>query len=386
MSIFDIFKRKKQSRGLQYINGRHVGVSRSGAMALSTVYRCVDSISDGVAQLPISVYRITADGHKEKTTSRLSYVLNTEPHRNYSRYSFFKIMVVSMLLRGNAYALIHRDEQGEVVSLEYIPTEKVTVFKTNADEVIYSVVGVGYVEACNMLHVLNFTYDGITGVSTLTHARNAIDISADSEAHAGGFFKGGGNISGYIKVAKTLTPQQKQSVKESWIELINDGGNSVAVLEGDMDYNTISLNPSDLQLLESRNYNVVEICRFFNVSPVKCFDLTKSSYNTVEATQLAFLTDTLSPLLSKIENELLRKVVLPSQRETTVISFDTSVLLRADKTALSNYYRTLFNIGVLTPNEIRGQLDLPPIEGGNEVYLQSNITTVKKIQDDRSSN
>jgi HK97 family phage portal protein len=75
----------------------------------------------------------------------------------------------------------------------------------------------------------------------------------------------------------------------------------VAVLEGNMDFEPVTISPSDSQLLETRQFNVVDICRFFGVSPVKAFDLSNSSYSTIEATELAFLTDTLSPLLEKIE-------------------------------------------------------------------------------------
>jgi len=100
-----------------------------------------------------------------------------------------------------------------------------------------------------------------------------------------------------------------------------------------MSFQPITVNPADAQLLETRKFNVVDICRFFGVSPTKCFDLTNSSYSTVEATQLAFLTDTLAPLLEKIELEFERKLYKPSEKEHIDIRFDTSVLLRADKTS-----------------------------------------------------
>lgn len=129
--------------------------------------------------------------------------------------------------------------------------------------------------------------------------------------------------------------------------------NGVALLEGNFTFEPISVNPSDAQLLETRQFNVVDICRFFGVSPVKAFDLTKSSYSTVEATELAFLTDTLSPLLEKIELEFERKLYKPSEKDSIDVRFDTAMLLRADKQSLANYYQTLFNIGVVSPNDIR---------------------------------
>ena len=136
-----------------------------------------------------------------------------------------------------------------------------------------------------------------------------------------------------------------------------------------MDYEPITVSPADSQLLETREFNVVDICRFFGVSPVKAFDLSKSSYSTIEASELAFLTDTLSPLLEKIEEEFERKLYKPSEKDSITVRFDTSVLLRADKQSLANYYSTLFNIGAITINEIRSQLDLPYIDGGDNAFV-----------------
>ena len=151
-----------------------------------------------------------------------------------------------------------------------------------------------------------------------------------------------------------------------------------------MDFQPITVNPSDAQLLETRQFNVIDICRFFGVSPVKAFDLSKSSYSTVEATQLAFLTDTLAPLLEKIELEFERKLYKPSERNSIDVRFDTSVLLRADKASLANYYNTLFQIGVITPNEIRKALDLEAIENGDHTFVQVNIQTLNNAVKDKA--
>ena len=144
-----------------------------------------------------------------------------------------------------------------------------------------------------------------------------------------------------------------------------------------MEFKPITVNPSDAQLLETRQFNVIDICRFFGVSPVKAFDLTHSSYSTVEATNLSFLTDTLSPLLEKLELEFERKLYKPSEKETIDVRFDTSRLLRADKQSLATYYSTLFNIGVVSCNEIRREIDLPYIEGGDSHFVQVNLATLQ---------
>ena len=201
------------------------------------------------------------------------------------------------------------------------------------------------------------------------------------EVLGAGFFKGGANLAGILKINSTLNTKQKEELKRSWQSAFSPSvgtPNGVAVLEGNMDFQPITVNPSDAQLLETREFNVIDICRFFGVSPVKAFDLSKSSYSTVEATELAFLTDTLAPLLEKIELEFERKLYKPSERDSIDVRFDTSSLLRADKGALASYYNTLFNIGVISPNEIRRQLDLQAIENGDETFVQVNIQPLIK--------
>ena len=358
------------------------GYTTSKAMLLSTVYRCVDVISDSVAQLPLEPYFIDQAGYKEKFVKHPSYyLLNKEPNKRMSRFTFIKTLIVSTLLNGNGYAYIERDKKGDAIALQYIKPEFVTITEQNGD-LKYSIVGVkGLVEPCNMIHILNFSYDGINGVSTLQHARLTLGLSADSESHAAGFFKGGANAAGILKVQSSLTDKQKQALKSGWqtaFSPVTGTPNGVAVLEGNMDFQPITINPSDAQLLETREFNVIDICRFFGVSPVKAFDLSKSSYSTVEATQLAFLTDTLSPLLEKIELEFERKLYKPSEKHNIDVRFDTSVLLRADKASLAAYYNTLFQIGAVSPNDIRKALDLPAIENGDKTFVQVNIQTLDK--------
>lgn len=391
MGLFDIFKRNKQppKEQMEYrgfydslMYNQAGGYTTNKAMLLSTVYRCVDVISDAVAQLPLEPYFIDEQGYKEKFVKHPSYyLLNKEPNKKMSRFTFIKTLIVSTLLKGNGYALIERDQKGDAIALHYLPADFVTILDSQGS-LKYSVTGIkGNVDAKDMIHILNFSYDGINGVSTLNHARQTLGLSMDSENHAQGFFKGGANLAGLLKVQSSLTAKQKLDLKTSWQTAFSPTTgtpNGVAVLEGNMDFQPITVNPADAQLLQTREFNVIDVCRFFGVSPVKAFDLSKSSYSTVEATQLAFLTDTLSPLLEKIELEFERKIYKETERNTIDVRFETSVLLRADKASLASYYNTLFQIGAITSNEIRKGLDLPQIENGDNTFIQVNMQPLNK--------
>ena len=371
--------------------------SDSKAMLLSAVYRCVNVIADSAAQLPLEPYKVDSNGYKMKFTKHSTYrVLNKEPNKNMSRFTFIHLMMSQMLLSGNAFAYIERDTKGNCMALHYIPSALVTINKPTklGGQVSYTVVGFnGFIEACNMVHILNYTVDGIEGISTLRYARNTLGLALDSEANAQGFFKGGANLAGILKANTSLSPDKKRHLKESWNQAFGQNGepNGVAILDADLDFQSVTVNPADAQLLESRQYNVIDICRFFGVSPVKAFDLSKSSYNTIEQMQLAFLTDTLQPLLEKFEEEFERKLFKPSEKDSIDVRFDTSALLRADKQSLANYYNTLFQIGAISPNEIRRELDLPMIEDGDRTFVQVNVQTLdnavnKTTEEEKDSN
>lgn len=362
--------------------------SREYPMLLSTVYRCVDLISDSVAVLPLEVFRLDEAGFKMKDTKHPIYeLLDLEPNENMTRYVFIKTLMASVLLTGNGYAYIERGEDGVTpIQLVYIPSNQVSiqwiVDKEGIRRKRYLVSGfTQLVEPCDMIHVLNFSYDGIIGVSTLTHARQTLGIATSSEEHAAGFFKSGAAVSGVLTIeGARLTKEQKEQNYKQWEERSNSNNGrpgGIVILEGNMKYTPISISPKDSQLLESRQFNVVDICRFFSVSPVKAFDLSKSSYSTIEATQLEYLTDTALPVITKIEQEINRKVFSRAERSMYKAEFNTSAILRADKAAQGAFWKDMANVGAATPNEIRREIGMSRIENGDEAFVQVNVMTLK---------
>lgn len=367
--------------------------SRKYPMLLSTVYRCVDLISDSVAVLPLETFKLDSEGFKTRYTAHPAYdLLNLEPNENMTRYVFFKTLMASVLLTGNGYAYIERDNKLRLLQLVYIPSSQVTIVWITDGKGIrrkrYQVSGwKDLVPPSDMIHVLNFSYDGIIGVSTLTHAAQTLNIATCSEEHAAGFFKGGGSMSGILKqIAGTrLNNEQKDQIYKTWEDRINPVSgrpNGIMIIEANYDYQPISISPKDSQLLESRLFNVQDLCRFFSVSPVKAFDLSKSSYSTVEATQLEYLTDTALAVITKIELEINRKVFLPSERSTIKAEFNTAAILRTDKVTQATYYKELSYVAGITPNETRRELGYSRVEYGDEPFIQVNMQTLKRAVTD----
>lgn len=386
MGFFDIFRRKseaapapKEERGLFGVSLTYGGAGAPvSPMRLSAVYRCVEVISDSVAQLPLELYS-TADN--KRLVDHPSYnVVAKEPSSRMSRFVFIKTLVTQMLLRGNAYAYIMRDGMGNAKELILLDAGCVTI-EDDGREVSYNVTGIGRVAGRDMLHILNYTTDGVHGISTISYAADTLGLAQASEDHAKGFFTGGANVGGILTVDGPLSQKQGEDIKAKWNGSFGPTGtpNGIAVLPGNMRFQPVTVNPVEAQLLETRQYSVIDICRFFGVSPVKCFDLSKSSYSTVEATQLAFLTDTLAPILEKIELEFERKLFREDEKWLIDVRFDTRALLRTDMVSRASYMSTMFNMGALSVNEVRDEMQMEPIEGGDEHFIQVNMSTLAKM-------
>ncbi|WP_080902944.1 phage portal protein [Parabacteroides sp. Marseille-P3160] len=368
---------------------RIIPYSMNKALKISAVYRCIDVISDSVAQLPLILYKVDPKGYKTPYRQHSTYnLLRLEPCQDMSRFTFFKALMTSVLIKGNGYALIERRPDGDADQIILLNPDCVDITWIKDEQGVerkrYRVTGISQlVEPHDMIHVLNFTYDGIRGVSTLEHAAYSMELAYYSESNASQFFKNGGAIRGYLSTeAAKVSPTQRDEIRDSWKEgLDSENGvqSKIPVLGSSVKYNPLQVSPVESQLLESRQYNVIDICRFFGVSPVKAFDLSKSNYNTVEATQLAFLTDTLAPILEKIENEFTIKLYTHAEQSQIELKFNTAAILRADKTAQANYYRFLISSGVYTPNEVRRELDEEPLPFGDHAFIQSNMATMEEV-------
>ena len=389
MKFKDIFTRKKpDKRPSDYILPELGGISfgssvytNEHSMKLSAVYRAVNCISDSIAQLPLEIFRIDKSGFKVKDRKNPVFsVLNAKPNKRMTRYTFISLLIQSMLLKGNGFAYIVRDQQGNVKELIYIPSGYVSVIppKTIFEPIKYQIAGIsGIIESKDILHFLNQSYDGVMGISTLQYARNSLGLYFDAEKFASNFYAGGCALGGFIKSDTSLTPKQKMEIKEGFKNAFGRSGesNGLAVLEGSLHYEPITVNPQDSQMLENRQFSIIDVARWFGVSPVKLMDLSKSSYSTVEATQLSFLTDTIAPLLEKIELEFETKL-FPD--EDIDVRFDVAQLLRADRQSLASYYSTLIQNGVMQINEVRRELDLPSVENGDTNFVPVNLQTLER--------
>lgn len=337
------------------------------AMNVSAVYRAVELISDSIASLPIY---ITSRSDKELTGHNLNYIFK---NMVMTRYNFMKLLVQSVLLKGNGFAYIERADDGTVTDLHFIESGDVVVNWDKYTRTLYYQVNVlkgrtVKVEPCNIIHLVKNSYDGINGVSVLSFASRAVKLANNTENSANSFFTNGCNLAGVLTVQGQLSDKQRSDIRSAWTQAYSNGGNGLAVLQGNMEYKPIQLSAADSQLLESRKYNVSDIARFFGISPVLLGDLSNSSYNTLEAAQNEFLLHTLNPYITLIEEEFTRKLFKPSEQGMKV-KLDENAIMKTDKAAQADYYGKLIEKGVLSVNEVRQELGYSEIDGGDKHFV-----------------
>lgn len=352
------------------------------AMRLSAVYAATNMISNSCALLPMKIVRYTGD-KKEYVAHPLVDLLNLRPDEKHNHFNWMKLLIESVILRGNGYAFIERDSRLNVKAIRPINPDFVTPMLQDDGTVKYIVAGMdSAVDSVNMIHLYQHVDEMYNGISTIKYADMCLRGYYDTETHADQFFKSGAGLMGVLKASAPLTDNQKRQIAESWEKSISrTAGGGVAILPQGLDFQPISVSPEDAQLLEARQYNVVEIARFFNISPIKLFDFSHISYSTLEQTTLSYLQDTILPFTQLIEDEFNKKVFKPSEIGKLYVDFDFSVLMSADKKTEAEYYRTLITNSVLSPNEVREKLGYTPIEGDamDSLYMQLSYAAVENI-------
>jgi len=224
--------------------------------------------------------------------------------------------------------------------------------------------------------------EDIRGSSTISYAANILGIAAATDGKQAELFQPGSTLKGYISgdtegvVGFGSTQDKQLQTVSDRVGSEIDSGKRIFYVPGAMKFNSITLSPADLQLLGSKELNILEICRFFGVHPDKVFQSSATNYKASENSQTAFLTDTLLPRLTQIENEFTVKLVPDSMQTSYRIKFNLDNYYQADLTAKSNYMTKTISAGVWTVNEWRRKEGKAPIPGGDVSFITCNVAPI----------
>lgn len=368
-----------------------VRVSPTTSMALAAYYACLNIIAQDCAKLPLQVLKRTKSGREKAEDHDLWPILMEEFNEDMTAYVGRETMSHHAPGWGNAYGYIERDRsmrrtEGEVVGIYPIHPARVTVERNDRTGELEYHIYEGYsaserdeipaiIPARDMLHIKGLSPDGILGYSVAQIARESLGLSLAAQEFGASFYGNGATPTGILTHPQKLSQQAKEALTAQWHKRPKG---ATAVLEEGFTWQQITIPPEQAQFLVTRQFQVLEICRWFRMQPHKVQDLTNAHHTNIESQNIEHVVDTMMPWHVRWEQEINRKLLRGTEYYA---KHDVRALLRGDSQMRAEYYHKMFMVGAYSPNNILELEDMNGYEGGDERFLQSQYAPVRKIAD-----
>jgi HK97 family phage portal protein len=309
-------------------------------------------------------------------------------------FVFIETLMGHLLIYGNAYAQIIRDGSGRVTGLYPLLPNKMDVHRGENGELYYTYWrdmderksyrksgAIAFRSEC-VLHITGLGFDGLVGYSPIAMAKNPIGMAIATEEYGAGFFRNNANPSGVLEHPEQIG-ENIESVRETWEALYKGSKNSsrIAILEDGLKFTQVSVPPEQAQFLQTRKFQVNEICRIFRVPPHMIGDLEKSSFNNIEQQSLEFVKYCINPWVRRWEQKLCMSLILPSEQNTHYIKFNIDGLMRGDYETRMRGYAIGIQNGFLCPNDVRRLEDMNLIESpaGDKFMVNGNMKSIEDV-------
>ena len=359
-------------------------VNAKTAIQLSTVYACVRVISETIASLPLGVFESTDAGSRKATEHSLFRILHDEPNNEMTSFVLREVMLAHLLLWGNSYCQILRSGSNKVTGLYPLLPDHMDVDR-NADGVLtytYTTMNGRVVQLTpeEVLHIPGLGFDGVMGYSPIALERNAIGLAIASEEYGSKFFSNGARPSGVLTHPNTVRDVEK--LRESWNAVYGGSSNAnrVAILEEGMKFEPITIPNNEAQFLETRKFQVDEICRIFRVPPHLIGNLEHATFSNIEHQSIDFAVHTIRPWLVRIEQAMNRALLSPQEKGRFYVQFNIDGLMRGDYKSRMEGYAVGINNGFMSPNDVRRLENMNPIpasEGGDTYIVNGNMMPLR---------
>ena len=345
-----------------------------GAMSLSTFYAAVNLVSNSIAMMP---WKFKDDENNELPKS--NYLYHLFDNSIITRYNIIKNVVKDIILYGNGFIYIERDQEtGQPKTLHYSPANQTTIWYDELNHKLYYY-NFTYLDriddGTNYLHFYMNSDDGFIGKGVLKYAYNVLDIASVIQNATSSYYSTAGQQFGIVSPNGPLPEvgnQQKQLDKlvQKWEEAQMKANKGTVFFPSDLKFTPMTNTAKDSALIEAREYNAVEVGRFIcNISPVLLGDLRHLAYNSLTESQREFVIHSLAPIITMIEEQCNKKLIMPSKHCKQFVDLDENYILANDAEKQANEITTLTNSGIITPNEARKRLGLPPVDGGDALVI-----------------
>lgn len=357
-----------------------VDVTPIGALNIAAVYASVRAVSDAMASLPLILY--AARGRdKQRATAHPTYkALKEQANKWMTAYEYRQVKYMHLNLWGNHFAEKEFDDSGNVTGLFPIRPDRVTlVLEEGEPFYVITLAGAPNLKLpmWRIHHVKGLGSTGWMGFSPVALAANSMGLALAAEEYGGRFFGTGGRPSGVLKHPGQLTDDAYERLRAGWVDSTGlTQAHKIKILEEGMDYGVIGVPPNEAQFLETRQFQLAEIARWFRVPPVMIGDLQRATYGNAEQQMIDFVQNCLRPWASNDEQALRRDVLVGADRDQYDIEYSFNDLLRGDTAARFASYQIGVTHGLHTINEARAAEGLPLVANGDQLYMPLQVGVV----------
>jgi HK97 family phage portal protein len=335
-------------------------VTEENVYQIAAVWSAVSLISDTIGTLPVDVF-FRDDGNRRPFRPKPSWV--AQPDVNFNGHStFYKSVLVSLLIDGNAFIRVFSNRRGEVVNLNVLNPNTVDVKRNGEGRFIFTVVGEDKpLTSEEIVYIPDLLKPGqIRGVSRVGAMRENLSLAKALESYAATFFGSGTTLHGVIEYPGALTLEQAESLRSSFDNAHKGWRKSgrTGILSGGASFKATQADPEKSQALEARRMAVEDVARIFRI-PSHMLNLPgTNTYSSVEQNMIQFVTHTLRPYVTLLEDSMSPLMSRYPGGADAFIKFNMTALLRADTQVRFAAYSTGLQSGFLTINDVRSLEDL----------------------------
>ena len=362
-----------------------VAINSESAMTINAVFSAVSLISDTLATLPMDAY-IRTQGARYPLRPRPAWVL--KPDVDTTREAFYGSAIVSLLLDGNTFIRIYRNESSQIVNLVVLNPTEVEIRRNGLGRVMYEVQGEDeMLNSEDIIFIPDVVRPGsLRGLSRVDALKENFGLAKALEAYAAKFFGSGTQTSGILEVPGNLTAEQAKDMQNAFDSRHRgwSKAHKTAIVTGGAQYKATNVPNDQAQFLDSRRMAVEDVARAFNIPPHLLGLPGTNTYASVEQNNIAFVTHTLRPIAQKLEGALSTLLSQETGLEAAFVKISLDGLLRADMNSRTQAYSTLLQAGVYSINDVRALEDLRPIEDPSAETVRVPLANVNLAAADLS--
>jgi HK97 family phage portal protein len=338
-------------------------------MALPVVYRAVSLIADAIAYMPLEIYRRESKRRVLADDRDDYWVVNRSPNQNMTSFVWRQTSSSHMLLWGNGHNYISRKGNGMAAEIIPLLPDRTSAVKDPGKDLYYQTTIEDEplkLPADDVLHIPALGFDGLCGYSPIYMARQAVGLGLALEEFGGKFFANDAKSGGFLQYPGKLGDPAIKNLTESLSG--KQGGlqnaHKIKILEEGAKFVQTTIPPEDAQFLGTREFQIAEIARLYGIPlhMLQSHEKVTSWGSGIEEMTLGFVKFTLAPWIARWEQELNRKLFLPSEQKKFYAKFNMNALLRGDANSRADYYGKGIKDGWLEVNEAREKEDLDPLE------------------------